>query len=201
MRRIAGNRAAIEAARRQRAALARVRPALELKHQALLLSRAEAARALARLEAAHASRLAAAGAAFAMLAGHAGGLGGRVAAAGQAAPGERVAGVATVSPAGLRAVVSAPRLADPPWLVALDRELAEAVEERLAIAARRLTLARLDKAAKTAAQRLNLVEKVLIPELDSEIRRVSITLADRARAALVAARIAKGRAAARRGEA
>ncbi len=197
MTRIASNRAAVHAARQRRAALARVKPALDLKHQALLLARAEAARTLARLESAHAARLAGAGAALAMLAGLEGGIMGRVTLAGGPAPGPRIAGVATLSAGSLKASVAPVGLADPPFVADADRVVAAAAEERLAIAAARANLARLDAAARTAAQRLNLVEKVLIPELDSEIRRVSLTLADRRRAAVIAARIAKGHATAR----
>jgi vacuolar-type H+-ATPase subunit D/Vma8 len=99
-----------------------------------------------------------------------------------------------VAPEGLSlAVPPAGRLADPPFLGALDAALAAALAERIRIAAERQTVARLERAVRTAAQRLNLVEKQLVPELEGEIRRVAILLADRRRAAVVAARIAKRR--------
>ena len=197
--RLPANRAALGKARQALAGYRRVQPALDLKHRALLAARAAALGRLQRLEAAHNARLEALAADFPMLAAWPGRLEERLAVAMAGTEGPRVAGVATVEPLGLE--VRAPpagRLADPPFLSALDAALVEALEERIRIAALRLSLARLERAVRTAAQRLNLVEKLLIPDLEAEIRRVAILLADRRRAAVVAARIAKRRLAAAR---
>jgi len=192
--RLAANRAALGEARRTLAAYRQVQPALDLKHRALLAARAEVARALAAGEAAHAARLEALASRFPMLAGWPEPLEGRLSATIAGAAGPVVAGVRTVAPRGLSVLRPEPgRLADPPFLAALDAALAGALAERIAIAAGRETARRLTAAARTAAQRLNVVEKLLIPELSAEIRRVSTTLADRRRAAVVAARMAKRR--------
>ncbi|WP_448578267.1 V-type ATP synthase subunit D [Thermaurantiacus sp.] len=200
--RIPANRAALGQARQTLAGYRRVQPALDLKHRALLLARAEALGQLRALEAAHGARLERMAADFPMLATWPGQLECRMGATVAGGAGPRVAGVATVTPQGLQLrVPAAGALADPPFLAPLDAALAQALEERIRIAAARETVVRLERAVRTAAQRLNLVEKLLIPELEAEIRRVAILLADRRRAAVVAARIAKRRLAGEAGAA
>ena len=85
------------------------------------------------------------------------------------------------------------RLAKPHWVDALVEELKAMLElrvrERLEL--RRLTL--LEEALRTLTQRVNLFEKVLIPRTRENIRRIGIYLADQERAAVVRAKIAKGK--------
>ncbi len=59
------------------------------------------------------------------------------------------------------------------------------------VARRRLEI--LEQAAAKASQRVNLFEKVLIPETEARIRRIEIQLADSARAGVVAAKAAKAK--------
>jgi V/A-type H+-transporting ATPase subunit D len=54
-------------------------------------------------------------------------------------------------------------------------------------------LALLDEAVRTITQRVNLFDKVLIPQTRDNIRRIQIYLADGERAAVVRAKIAKGK--------
>ncbi|MCS6987094.1 MAG: hypothetical protein NZM40_06640 [Sphingomonadaceae bacterium] len=195
MMRLPANRAAVAAARRQLEAYQKARPALDRRHRTLAAARLAEARALAALEAAHARALENLAQAFPMLATVPLEAKGRLRAQPPAGPPRQVAGVPQVGAGVAAPVHSAPaRLGEPPWVAALDHALAQAATQRLEIAARRASLGRLEQAARRAAQRLNLVEKVLIPHTEAEIRRMLWRLADRRRAAVVAARIAKRQA-------
>lgn len=82
-------------------------------------------------------------------------------------------------------------LAKPHWVDRvvdlLRRQLERSVAER--VAAERLRL--LEQALKTATQRVNLFDKVLIPRTQAEIKRIEIALGDAERAAVVRAKFAK----------
>ncbi len=67
----------------------------------------------------------------------------------------------------------------------LELRVARQVEQR------RLEL--LDAAVRKVTQRVNLFEKVLIPRSREHIRRIGIALSDAERAAVVRAKIAKGK--------
>jgi V/A-type H+-transporting ATPase subunit D len=67
---------------------------------------------------------------------------------------------------------------------------------RLRIQVERRCLTLLDEAVRTITQRVNLFDKVLIPQARDNIRRIQIFLADGERAAVVRAKIAKGKRAA-----
>ena len=85
------------------------------------------------------------------------------------------------------------RLAKPHWVdafVARWREAAELIARR-EIAARREE--RLALALKRVTQRVNLIEKVLIPEAAENIRKIEIFLADAERAGVVRSKIFKAR--------
>jgi V/A-type H+-transporting ATPase subunit D len=101
-----------------------------------------------------------------------------------------LAGVATeVRPYGY--------LAKPHWVDALAAELARAAELSLAIRVGEERVARLEAALKVVTQRVNLFEKVLIPRTRTHIRKIQVYLSDAERAAVVRAKIAKSKRAAR----
>lgn len=84
-------------------------------------------------------------------------------------------------------------LGKPEWVDTLALQITRMLELRLRrqIEYRRLEL--LEEAVRTVTQRVNLFDKVLIPQTRANIRRIQIFLADGERAAVVRAKIAKGK--------
>ncbi|MFP4098590.1 MAG: V-type ATP synthase subunit D [Alphaproteobacteria bacterium] len=84
-------------------------------------------------------------------------------------------------------------LQTPQWLDCLASDLyrACALRFRIKIAERRIEL--LDKALRKTTQRLNLFEKVMIPETKAIIQKIKIYLSDSERASVVQAKIAKAK--------
>ena len=84
-------------------------------------------------------------------------------------------------------------LAKPAWVDRLAECLAEMLRLKVRIQVERRRLVLLDEAVKTTTQRVNLFDKVLIPRTRENIRQIRIFLADAERAAVVRAKIAKGK--------
>lgn len=84
-------------------------------------------------------------------------------------------------------------LAKPEWVDGFAWRMEEMLQIRLRIQVEQRRLALLDEAVRTITQRVNLFDKVLIPQTRSNIRRIQIFLADNERAAVVRAKIAKGK--------
>lgn len=84
-------------------------------------------------------------------------------------------------------------LAKPEWVDNFAVRMAGMLELRVRIQLDRRRLALLDEAVRTITQRVNLFDKVLIPRTRENIRRIQIFLADGERAAVVRAKIAKGK--------
>jgi V/A-type H+/Na+-transporting ATPase subunit D len=84
-------------------------------------------------------------------------------------------------------------LAMPVWVDELEARLKRAVQARivLEIAQRRLSL--LNQASRKIAQRVNLFERVLIPQIREGIRKIQIALGDVEREAVVRSKLAKSR--------
>lgn len=89
--------------------------------------------------------------------------------------------------------VAAPygRLTHPAWVDGLVRQLRAGVEARAAVAVGARRVAVLEHALRRATQRVNLLEKLLIPRTRHAIRSIEIAIADTRRAAFVRAKIAK----------
>lgn len=85
------------------------------------------------------------------------------------------------------------RLAKPHWVDGVVDELKAMLELRVRETVELRRLALLEEALATVTQRVNLFEKVLIPRTRGNIRRIGIYLADQERAAVVRAKIAKGK--------
>jgi len=85
----------------------------------------------------------------------------------------------------------------PHWVDTAADRLAEAIRLRVEarVLERRVKL--LDAAVVTITQRTNLFDKVLIPQAAENIRRIMVYLGDAERAAVVGAKLAKGKNAAR----
>lgn len=192
MPRVARNPTELHRLRRRLAAIERALPSLDLKRRqiaaCLYAERGEAAAArsqLAGLREAVASRLpmlAEAGLPLERLV--------RVARL-EVRP-DRVAGIAVSRLVRIEFdTVPYGRLTHPAWLDGLVRQLRAGAEARAALAIRARRVATLEHALQRANQRVNLLEKLLIPRTRRAIRAIDIAMADSRRAAFVRAKIAK----------
>ena len=82
-------------------------------------------------------------------------------------------------------------LATPFWLDELIENLRRMAELHVLVEVARVRVERLDVAARKITQRVNLFEKVLIPQAESNIKRIQVALSDEERAAVVRSKIAK----------
>ncbi|MCX5512966.1 V-type ATP synthase subunit D [Kaistia algarum] len=167
-------------------------PALDLKRQQLMGERVHAVRAIRDAEAKVVGAAAEAGAALPMLADS------RIDVSGLVTLGKIEYGtqnVAGVSLPILRSVeiirVPYGRMVRPHWVDAVVERLEEAIRLRIEVDVARQRLAKLEKAVATTTQRVNLFDKVLIPEAEANIRRIMVYLGDAERAAVVGGKIAK----------
>jgi len=174
------------------ASYGRYLPALDLKRQQLMAARAQARREKAEIEARIAAAIAEAGEAIPMLADR------RIELDGLARLG--AVRVADRNIAGVRLpvaehveVIRAPygRMVRPHWVDAVADRLEAAIRLRVEarLAARRVEI--LEAAVVRITQRVNLFDKVLIPQARENIRRINVYLGDAERAAVVSAKIAK----------
>jgi len=89
-------------------------------------------------------------------------------------------------------------LGRPPWVDELVGELRQALRLRLVIEAIEEQTRLLDQAVRKVTQRVNLFDKVLIPDTRGDIRRIQLYLSEQDRAAVVRAKLAKAAKAARK---
>jgi V/A-type H+/Na+-transporting ATPase subunit D len=92
-------------------------------------------------------------------------------------------------------------LATPFWLDDLVTCLKDVATYRLRLQVYRQRVARMQGAVRRVTQRVNLFEKVLIPDAKRNIARIQIFLSDVERAAVVTSKIAKGKRALERASA
>ncbi len=83
------------------------------------------------------------------------------------------------------------RLVTPFWVDLLIDVLKQLAELRIHLQVRQERVVRLDYAARRLTQRVNLFEKVLIPQAVKNIRKIVIFLSDQERAAVVRSKLAK----------
>lgn len=84
-------------------------------------------------------------------------------------------------------------LTAPHWLGSLSHDMNQATALRFRIKIAEIRLNMLEKALQKTTQRLNLFDKVLIPETKGNITKIKIYLSDFERASVVQAKIAKGK--------
>jgi V/A-type H+-transporting ATPase subunit D len=84
-------------------------------------------------------------------------------------------------------------LSRPHWVDVVQQRLQQAIEWQLRIDAEQQVLAALQAALIKVTQRMNLFDKVLIPQSQKNIRRIQIYLDDKAREAVVTSKIAKNK--------
>ena len=174
------------------ASFRRYLPALDLKRQQLMGERNRARQEIVKIEAAVAKSAADAGKAIPMLADE------RVDVAGLARPGKVRLGTQNVAGVRLPIVESVEihraeygRLVRPHWVDAVADRLAEAIKLRIEVEVARERLALLEAAVVKITQRVNLFDKVLVPQTLNNIRRINVFLGDAERSAVVGAKIAK----------
>lgn len=85
------------------------------------------------------------------------------------------------------------RLATPHWMDPLMTAFSRLLGARLKIKVAEKRLAILEYALQKTTQRLNLFDKVLIPEAQQNIKNIKIYLSDFERASVIQAKIAKGK--------
>ncbi len=91
------------------------------------------------------------------------------------------------------ALAPLPPLAKPHWVAPVQNRLAQALEIEVKLTINAQQQALLSKALTKITQRVNLFDKVLIPQTQANIKRIQIYLGDRAREAVVTSKIAKRR--------
>jgi V/A-type H+-transporting ATPase subunit D len=82
-------------------------------------------------------------------------------------------------------------MATPHWVDNVVLTLKEMLELKILAMVNEQRLSLLDKAVQTITQRVNLFDKVLIPETESNIKRIKIYLSDEQMASVVRSKIAK----------
>lgn len=172
-------------------------PALDLKRQQLMGERNKARAALAQHQRDARRAVEDAGAALPMLADRRIALDGLVKVRSVRMGVQNVAGVRLpvveeieldVAPYGF--------MTRPHWVDAVVRRLETAIRLRLEARIAEDRVAILDKAVTRISQRTNLLEKILIPQAEKNIRRILVFLGDAERAGVVAAKLSKGKRAA-----
>ncbi len=84
-------------------------------------------------------------------------------------------------------------LTKPQWVDTLVERIRQTAEVRLQLVVQRERVQRLNRAVRRITQRVNLFEKVLIPQNQENIRRIRIFLGDLERAQVVRSKIAKAK--------
>ncbi len=82
-------------------------------------------------------------------------------------------------------------LAKPAWVDVLVQRLEEAVSLRVQLLTSEKRAAVLQQAVRRITQRVNLFEKILIPQAQQNIKKIQVFLGDAERAAVVRAKLAK----------
>ena len=194
MAREALNKGTLNRLRRQQALYERVLPSLDMKRRQLIAERQRAERELASIDEDIERVLSEASAVLPMLAVRAIPLKGLVRVERAEVNYRNLLGVTLPEPGEIAITVHPySYLGKPHWVDAAAERVRELAELRLRreVAAERAR--RLVAAQRKAVQRVNLLDKVLIPRTRERIRRVQIALADAERTAVVRSKIAKRR--------
>lgn len=189
---IALNKTALNNERQKLTTYGQFLPSLELKRDQLLAERNAAARRLARIDRDWSEALAAVGDDLPMLAGSTIQLDGLVRVCHVQRGSERRLGLDLPVLLDIDfAVAEYGFLTTPHWVDAVVARLRAALRLALnrQLESERLTI--LERALKKINQRINLFEKVLIPETRRTVKTIQIALADAEKAAVVRAKLAK----------
>jgi V/A-type H+/Na+-transporting ATPase subunit D len=167
-------------------------PALDLKRQQLMGERQRQRNEIARLRQEVARVIEAAGEAIPMMADRRVPLEGLVRLGEVRLGTQNVAGVKLPTVEHVEVIRKAyGRMVRPHWVDAVTERLAAAIRLRVEVEVAEKRLAGLERAVTRITQRVNLFDKVLIPETRTNIRRINVYLGDAERAAVAGAKIAK----------
>lgn len=192
MSRIPLSKAQLAREKESLAASRRFLPALDLKRQQLMAERNKARIAASDARAAFQRAVEEAGATVPMLADRRIDLKGLVKVEAVRLTERNIAGVRV--PVVEDVVVSVRpygRFARPHWVDEVVRRLRQAARLRVEAEVAERSVELLDKAVMRTTQRVNLFDKILIPQAESNIRRILVALGDNERAAVVGAKLAK----------
>ncbi|HKJ00145.1 MAG TPA: V-type ATP synthase subunit D [bacterium] len=192
MAKLALNKTALKRERDQLQLCNRVLPPLDMKRRQLTAELRRARAALAAEQDRYAEALAQARAQLPMLAHGTPELAGLVRLQGVRTVEQNLVGVRLPMLEGVDFAVSDyALLTSQPWLELYVERIQAAVTLRARLAVDEERVRRLDRAVRRVTQRVNLFEKVLIPTIRRNIRRIQAFLADAERAAVVRSKIAK----------
>ncbi len=90
-------------------------------------------------------------------------------------------------------VADYPKLAKPAWVDVLVERLQDAATQRIRVQVADERVRLLAKAVRRTTQRVNLFERVLIPNAEEAIRRIMIYMGDLERSAVANSKLAKGK--------
>ena len=198
MPKLALNKSSLHHERDRLRTFQRFLPSLDLKRKQLMAELATARRALKELEAQRQSLLADVGARLPMAAGTDTALDGLVTVERVRVREENRLGVMMPVMDGVDIrVADYGMLTRPHWIDGVVDAVRRLVDLDVETEAATRRLLRLERAVRRLTQRVNLFEKVLIPTTQRNIARIQIALADAERAAVVRAKIAKRKHAAR----
>jgi V/A-type H+-transporting ATPase subunit D len=195
MAKVAMNKGALQRQRDQLRLYERVLPSLDLRRRQLTTVAVQARQDLARTEADLEQLSAGIAEQLPMLANQEIEIAGLVRIESVRLEEENVVGVKLPLLADLRCTIrDYAMLAKPHWVDVLVVRLQEIARLRLQVrvAAERVRL--LDHAVRRTTQRVNLFDKILIPQAKQNIQRIQIFLGDAERAAIVRSKLAKARA-------
>lgn len=197
MARLQLNKSSLAREQTSLAAYERFLPSLDLKRQQLMGERAKARAALARLEDEVGEIAGQVGRDLPMLANDEIALQGLVSLRDYRLETENVVGTRLPKLVDMDvAVAPYSALAKPHWVDQVARLLHDWLEARIRADIARQRLAALDRAVDTVTQRVNLFEKVLIPNARANIKRIRLYLSDEEMQAVVRSKISKKKRAA-----
>jgi len=194
MRKAAANPGQVRHLRRQLEGYQRVLPSLDLKRRQLSAALAMERRELAQERTAFDTAIARAGTSLPMLAGADSSLDAAIAVHLMPVPTQLIAGVPVEGFARLQIVVVEQGVCGAAsWADGLLDAVQLTAELRLRAEVRDRRAAQLEAALRRASQRVNLLEKLLIPRTARQLHSVEVLLGDLKRAAVIRAKIAKSR--------
>ncbi len=194
MARVRLSKSALQQQRTQLRLYTKLLPSLDLKRRQLMMEHKKAQVEFAEAQAGVGKLEAAIGAELPMLADTPLDLTALVKLTGYRVGKENIAGITVPRLESLECVVSPySMLAMPAWVDRLVQRLRDAVELRLRVKVQGERTRILEQAVRRITQRVNLFERILIPGVKRNIKRIQIFLGDLDREAVIRSKLSKGK--------